>query len=278
MLTQAIFVAIWAGICSLDDVGPQMLRRPLLTGTVAGIIMGDVVQGLAISATLELMWMGIGNVGAYSAPDIVAGSIIGVSLGIATSGSMSDMSSNISIESSIATGIALALPVSLLCQQLLILWRSFACFLNPWAEKSIQDGNYQGLVKVHYFSTPVWFLIRAVPCFLGVYFGSDLITNILNVIPKGIITGMGVASKLIPAVGICILLLMLLKGRMWFFFLLGFMLTAYLKLPIIPITFIALAFAVLYDMAFMADKNNGRHPTEQANKVTNTSVEEEYDL
>lgn len=278
MLTQAILVAIWAGICSLDDVGPQMLRRPLLTGTVAGIIMGDVVQGLAISATLELMWMGIGNVGAYSAPDIVAGSIIGVSLGIATSGSMSDMSSNISIESSIATGVALALPVSLLCQQLLILWRSFACFLNPWAEKSIQDGNYQGLVKVHYFSTPVWFLIRAVPCFLCIYFGSDLITNILEVIPKDIINGMGVASKLIPAVGICILLLMLLKGRMWFFFLLGFMLTAYLKLPIIPITFIALAFAVLYDMAFMADKNNGRQPTEQANKVTNTSVEEEYDL
>ena len=38
MLTQAILVAIWAGICSLDDVGPQMLRRPLLTGTIAGKI------------------------------------------------------------------------------------------------------------------------------------------------------------------------------------------------------------------------------------------------
>ena len=96
MLTQAILVAIWAGICSLDDVGPQMLRRPLLTGTIAGIIMGDMVQGLAISATLELMWMGIGNVGAYSAPDIVAGAIIGVSLGITTGGG-------------IATGIALAI-------------------------------------------------------------------------------------------------------------------------------------------------------------------------
>ena len=55
MLIEAFLVAIWAGICSLDDVGPQMLRRPLLTGTVAGIIMGDTVQGLAIAATLELM-------------------------------------------------------------------------------------------------------------------------------------------------------------------------------------------------------------------------------
>lgn len=101
MLIEAFLVAIWAGICSLDDVGPQMLRRPLLTGTVAGIIMGDTVQGLAIAATLELMWMGIGNVGAYSAPDIIAGSIIGVALGISSKGG-------------IAAGIALAVPVSIL--------------------------------------------------------------------------------------------------------------------------------------------------------------------
>lgn len=265
MLTQAILVAIWAGICSMDDVGPQMLRRPLLTGTVAGIIMGDMVQGLAISATLELMWMGIGNVGAYSAPDIVAGAIIGVSLGIATGGG-------------IATGIALGVPVSLLCQQLLIVWRSFACFLNPWAEKSILDGNFHSLVKVHLFSTPVWFLIRAVPCFIAIYFGSDLIKSILDAIPQSIISGMGVASKLIPAVGICILLLMLLKGRMWFFFLLGFMLTTYLKLPIIPITFIALAFAVLYDMAFMSGKNNSHQDSQDNKPAANNHVEEEYDL
>lgn len=263
MLTQAILVAIWAGICSLDDVGPQMLRRPLLTGTVAGIIMGDMVQGLAIGATLELMWMGVGNVGAYSAPDIVAGAIIGVSLGISTDGG-------------VATGVALALPVSILCQQLLILWRSFACFLNPWAEKSIQNGDYKRLVKVHYFSTPIWFLIRAVPCFLAIYFGSDLIKTILDAIPKNIIDGMGVASKLIPAVGICILLLMLLKGSMWFFFLLGFVLTSYLKLPIIPVTFVALAFAVLYDMAFTAGKNNNQNNQEKP--MQNDSIEEEYDL
>ncbi|WP_430875159.1 PTS mannose/fructose/sorbose/N-acetylgalactosamine transporter subunit IIC [Gilliamella sp. G0441] len=268
MLTQAILVAIWAGICSLDDVGPQMLRRPLLTGTIAGIIMGDVVQGLAISATLELMWMGIGNVGAYSAPDIVAGSIIGVSLGIATEGG-------------IAAGVALALPVSILCQQLLIIWRSFACFLNPWAEKSIQNGSYKELARIHYFSTPIWFLIRAVPCFLAIYFGSDLVKAILDAIPKEIINGMGVASKLIPAVGICILLLMLLKGAMWFFFLLGFILTSYLKLPIIPITFIALAFAVLYDMAYMAGKKNEKFTNNNEDKTTltnNMAIEEEYDL
>lgn len=58
---QALLIAVWAGYCSFDDQGPQMLRRPLLVGPLVGIILGDVKTGLVISATLELMWMGLGN-------------------------------------------------------------------------------------------------------------------------------------------------------------------------------------------------------------------------
>jgi len=167
--------------------------------------------------------------------------------------------------------------VSIRCQQRLIIWRSFASFLNVWAEKSIQEGDYGKLLKVHYFSTPLWFLIRAVPCFLAVYFGGELVGRILAAIPESILTGMGVAAKMIPAIGVCILLLMLLKGRMWCFFLLGFMLTTYLKLPIIPITFIALAFAVLYDMAYSNGQKAESSPAEKEQQST-TDTEEGYDL
>jgi PTS system mannose-specific IIC component len=262
MLLKALLVAIWAGICSWDDVGTQMLRRPLLTGTLVGIIMGDYVQGLAIGAVLELMWMGIGNVGAYSAPDTVAGAIIGVALGISTGGG-------------VATGIALAVPASLLCQQLLIVWRSLGCFQNAWADNIAETGDINGINKVHYFAAPIWFLIRAVPCFLAIYFGSGFIEKILTYIPSAVLTGLNVSSKLVPAVGICVLLLMLLKGTMWLFFFLGFVLTTYLKLPIIPVTFIALAFAAIYDLA--ADKKNTPQ-AEAGGSGQNISAEGEYDL
>lgn len=236
MLMKAILVAIWAGICSLDDVGPQMLRRPLLTGTVAGIIMGNMTEGLIISATLELMWMGIGNVGAYSAPDTVAGAIIGTALGVSTGGG-------------IATGVALAVPTSILCQQLLVLYRSAACFLNPLATKAAETGDFDALWKVHHLPGIAFFFIRAIPCFLAVYLGDTVIQSILEATPEVVISGLTVASKIIPGVGIAVLLLMMLKGRMWIFFFLGFILTTYLGLSIIPVAFIALAFAVLYDMA-----------------------------
>jgi PTS system mannose-specific IIC component len=120
-----------------------------------------------------------------------------------------------------------------------------------------------------------WFLIRAVPCFLAIYFGSGLIEKILTYIPKTVLTGLTVSSGLVPAVGICVLLLMLLKGSMWLFFLLGFVLTTYLKLPIIPVTFIALAFAAIYDLAI--NKNNAVN-TGQKNEGQKVPFEGGYDL
>lgn len=243
MLIKALLIAIWAGFCSLDDVGGQMLRRPLLTGTIAGFIMGDPAEGMIISATLELMWMGIGNVGAYQAPDIVAGAIIGTALGISTGGG-------------VAAGIALAVPTSVLCQQLMVLYRSAACVLNPLSYKAAETGDFDALKKIVYLPGICYFLIRAIPCFLAVYFGDTAVQAVVDALPEVVTAGLSVASKIIPAVGIAILLQMMLKGRMWIFFFLGFILTTYLGLSIIPVAVIGLAFAVLYDMSSYKNENN----------------------
>ena len=83
MLVKALLVAFWDGLCSLDDGGMQLqIRKPLLAGTITGLILGDLTQGLIIGGTLELMWLGINSVGAYTPPDITGGAIIGVTVGI----------------------------------------------------------------------------------------------------------------------------------------------------------------------------------------------------
>ena len=70
MLVKALLVALWAGLCSLDDGGMQLqIRKPLLAGTITGLILGDLTQGLIIGGTLELMWLGVNSVGAYTPPD-----------------------------------------------------------------------------------------------------------------------------------------------------------------------------------------------------------------
>lgn len=260
-MLQALFIAIWAGICSIDDVGPQMIRRPLLTGTITGLIMGDLQQGLTIGATLELMWMGIGNVGAYSAPDVVCGAIIGTALGISSGGG-------------VATGVALAVPCALLAQQLLVLCRTVNCAIVPYAERLAEKGDFDGMRFIFLPSGILYFLVRAVPCFIAVYFGSDAVTAIVEMLPASVMSGLSSASKVVPAIGIALLLIMMIKNASgWVFLLLGFTLSTYLGLGTLPIAFIALAFALIYDLAM--SKSNA--PTATVSAASSTD-EEEFDL
>lgn len=253
----AFLVAIWAGICALDDIGTQLLRRPLLIAPVVGLIMGDLNNGLLIGATLEVMWMGVGNVGAYSAPDMISGTAIGTALGIASGGP--------------EAAVALAVPTSLLAQQLLVLYRSGIVALNPIANKWAETGDFDKIFKINYIPMVIAFLIRAVPTFLAIYFGAGAIEHIVNSLPAVVISGLGTAGKVIPAVGIGLLMQMMIKkAELWMFLLAGFALAVYLNLSVLPITLIALPFALLYDMA--------SQPKAVAAAVNESDDEEDYDL
>ncbi|MDU4652719.1 PTS sugar transporter subunit IIC, partial [Sneathia sanguinegens] len=42
MLLQAILIAIWAGICGIDQFdGLESIHRPIVSGLVIGLILGD---------------------------------------------------------------------------------------------------------------------------------------------------------------------------------------------------------------------------------------------
>ena len=257
MLT-AILIACWAGICALDDIGTQMIRRPLLIAPVVGLIMGDLQSGLIIGATLEVMWMGIGNVGAYSAPDMISGTAIGTALGIAAGEA--------------STAVALAVPTSLLAQQLLILYRSGICALNPIAERWSETGDFDKIFRIHYIPMLLAFSIRAIPTFLAVYFGADFIAQAVAALPAKVIAGLNVAGKIIPAIGIGLLMLMMIKkAQLWVFLIAGFTLAVYLKLSVLPITLIALPLALIYDLAVSK-------PEATTETKPKSSDEEEYDL
>src|SRR5947207_16000800 len=84
MLT-AILLTIWAIICIFDILGPTVIMgfRPLIAGTGAGIIVGDVNLGMAIGATMELAALGVYTYGGATIPDYQTGAIIGTALAAA---------------------------------------------------------------------------------------------------------------------------------------------------------------------------------------------------
>ena len=256
-MTSALSVAIWAGLCAIDDIGTQMLRRPLLIAPVVGLIMGNLQAGLMIGATLEVMWMGVGNVGAYSAPDMISGTCIGTALGIASGGT--------------EVAVALAVPTSILAQQLLVIYRTGIVALNPIAEKAAESGDFSKIFRLNYIPMVIAFLIRAVPTFIAIYLGAGVIDTIVAALPANIMGGLKVAGSVIPSVGIGLLMLMMIKkAELWTFLIAGFALAVYLNLSVLPITLIALPIALIYDYAITK-------PTVTVSEA-NTEDEGEFDL
>ncbi|MDK8502436.1 PTS sugar transporter subunit IIC [Aerococcus sp. UMB1112A] len=237
-----LILTVVAFFIGIDDISTKLFRRPLLIAPIVGFILGDMQAALAIGATLEIMWMGVGNVGAYMAPDIITGTLISTSLAIISrgSGSLSD---------TVATAVALAVPTALLSQQLLVLIETVNVSLNSWAHKLADNADVKGTRWLNYPPAILTGLARALPTFLALQFGSEAIQKALEVLPTFIIDGLGVAGKIIPAVGIALLMLsMIKKAELWLFLILGFVLAAYLELAILPITLIALVVAYLYDL------------------------------
>ncbi|MFQ5703132.1 MAG: PTS sugar transporter subunit IIC [Gemmatimonadales bacterium] len=68
---------VWGVLVGLDLVSvPQvMIARPLVAGTVAGVIVGDPVAGATVGIVLELFALGVLPVGAVRYPDLGLGTI-----------------------------------------------------------------------------------------------------------------------------------------------------------------------------------------------------------
>lgn len=268
-ILQALTIAAWAGLCSFDDQGPQMLRRPLLVGPVVGLILGDMTSGLIISGTLELMWMGLGNMAGYVTPDMIVGTIVGVTVSI-TSGIGSS-------PEGVAAGVAAATTVAVIVQQLVVLFRVLKQFFEPWANRIAKAGDFSGIMKINIVASTMDFSLRAIPTFLIVYFQSGVVDRVLEAIPTNILSGLGTASAILPAVGLSILMTLMMKGILWPFLIFGFVLSTYLGLDILPVALISLPFAIIYNF-IMEIRDRQNEGTAIPAGATSIDEDEGYDL
>ena len=216
-MVQALFLALWAGLCTLDQFGPHLgFRKPLLASVGVGLILGDMTTAIMIGATLELMWLGVNNIGAYVPPDVISGTIAGTSLGIMSGGST---------EAAIALAVAVGVPTATLVQQLNMLVMTTNVALVHGADKAALTGDFEYIMA---------FLQNDVPW---------------------VLTGFATAGTMMPAVGLAMLLTMMMKKNMWIFLCIGFVLFGYMGVPTLGCAIIGIALAGLYDIIIEGQKN-----------------------
>ncbi|MGW4525712.1 PTS system mannose/fructose/sorbose family transporter subunit IID [Amycolatopsis sp. NPDC004378] len=236
----ALALTLWAIYCTYDGLGPFLIyaQRPLIAGSVAGLIVGHPLLGLLIGATLELAALGVYTYGGATIPDYQTGAIVGTALAAGAAGDTS---------AQVAIGLGVGLPAAILLSALDPVGKIITTALVHRADGYAADGNARGLAMIHWVSLVPWVAVRAIPTFLAALAASGgLVKDITASIPAGFVQGMTLAGALLPAVGFALLLGMMELSRYWYLLLIGFVAFAYLHVPLLGIALIGVAVAMLF--------------------------------
>jgi mannose/fructose/N-acetylgalactosamine-specific phosphotransferase system component IIC len=212
--------------------------RPLIASTGAGIIVGNVQLGMAIGATLELAALGVYTYGGATIPDYQTGGIIGTTLAAAGGASLAEAT---------AVGITIGLPAAVLLASLDPIGRFLPTFWIHRADRHAVMANARGLGVMHWTAFIPWAAVRVIPTFLAALaLSTTTVANFQENIPQGFVNGMILVGSILPAVGFAMLLKIMPVRRYWYMLLIGFVLFAYLNMPLLGIALFGLAIAILY--------------------------------
>lgn len=228
----AVYLAVVALFFIHYFLGNCLTDRPLIVGTVVGLVLGDLRTGIMVGASYELIFLGVTNAGGVVPANTALGTSIGVAMTI-----LSGMDSE--------SSLALAVPVALLGSQLITLMYTLRSLLNPYVERLIEKAEYKKIEVFVFVQAIVSYLVIFIPVFLVIAFGVDVVNNIMDAIPDFVVSGLSVASGMLAAVGFGMLLKLVWRKSIAVFFFVGWILSAYLEMPVLGVALCGVAYAVI---------------------------------
>ncbi len=241
MFVKALLIAIWAGIAGIDLYdGLLHIHRPIVTGLVVGLILGDVKTGLIVGAALELVFMGMVPLAGAQPPNVVIGGIIGTSIAILGK-----------LEPQAAVGVAIPFAVAVQAA-ITFIFTLFSFFMHK-ADKYAENADTKGIDRINYMGMLCLFIFYFVIAFLPIFFGADKAAEIVRAVPEWIINGLKVAGGVMPAIGFAMLLKIMLKKEYMAFLIIGFLFVTYGHISILGLALVGLSIA-LYDYYSVSNK------------------------
>lgn len=209
---QIILVFVWAFIVGMDQFDlTEALYRPIVSGAVVGLILGDMKTGLVVGATYELMSIGSMPIGGAQPPNAVIGGIMAVVFAIGSG-----------LDTNAAVG--LAIPFALLGQNLVTLLFTVMSPMMGVADKMAAKGDHKGIVKLNWAAMGILGLAFAIVCTIGMIGGSALggaIEAVFNAAPW-VMKGLSTAGGMMCLVGFATLLRIMMSNDLWPIYLVGF--------------------------------------------------------
>lgn len=242
LLLKTLLIGIVAliGYSEYFLTGRGQVARPIVIGPLTGFVLGDLTTGIQVGAAMELAYIGVVEVGASVPQDMVSAGVLGTVFAIAT-----------------GKGISAALTFGLPLSMLVLLVQNLAyVFVAPLyvakCDQYAKAGDPHKLSMMSFWGgTIVNFVPSVILIMLAYYFGSGFSTTVVNAIPSFVQNGLVVASGLLPAFGFAMLIQQIVRKEIIPYFVLGFALAAYLKVPIIGV---AIFGAVIVMLLYINEK------------------------
>lgn len=233
---QIIILTVYAAISIIDGLGiSTSISNPLFAGFFTGLILGNIPMGLVVGATLQLMVLGVATYGGASVPDFMSAAVIGTAFAII---------SGQKVEYAIGIGV----PIGLLLTQMDILARISNSYFQHRADRYGDEGDADGVARMNLLSMSTWMVSRGLPVFIGLFFGTTVVNVINKYIPQWLIGGLKVSGKILPALGIAILMRYLPLKKYYPFYIIGFIMVAFGKISMIGVALTGFAVAAIYLM------------------------------
>ncbi len=232
MIVQAVLVGLIGALGCLDyQLGTLYMFRPIVMCPLVGLALGDLQTGLAVGASLELLFMGSISIGAYVPPNETIGGVLACAFAI-------------SLGEGTEAAIALAMPIAVLSLAIGNLLQPIWPFFVDKADSFAKTGNLRGIYAVHWgiglWGCVEYFLLCGGAFLLGV----DAVQGILDWIPSFILDGFGVAANLLPAMGFAMLGRLVITKKLVPFYFLGFLLCSYMGVPVLGVAILAIIIGI----------------------------------
>ncbi|MFB8529585.1 PTS mannose/fructose/sorbose/N-acetylgalactosamine transporter subunit IIC [Enterococcus casseliflavus] len=281
MLVNALIVGFVVALAKfLDWWGSTQLARPIFIVALLGMLLGHPTEGIIMGAQLELIFLGNVSLGGVMPSDITLGSIFGAAFAMI-------------VGSDLNVAIALAVPISMLGTLLYSVMKMVVTSLVPRFEKHIKDHNYRAFSRLWHIQFWGFELCYFLLGFVVILLGADAVKTFVDWLPEWVQSSMTVASTMLPAIGLALLLKMLWQKSLAPYYFLGFALGAFFFyqratevkdgvintqsssiLSLVQIAFIGFIVAAL---VVMAELRAAKNPAVSSGPTVSTASEDEGD-
>lgn len=220
---QIVIITVLAFLYRIERYGTQVLNYDaVLYAWIVGLILGDGLTGLTIGASVQLMSLGVAAIAGSSVPDWPLGAMVGTVITITTGQDM-------------GVGLAAGIAVGTLGVQLDVVAKVLNGFMARKQAAYAQAGEYSKMKHVTFLGPLFFGLTDAIPMFLVLLFGEAVVNGVISAMPAWFTTGLSIAGGHPSRHRHGCASLLHARQAVLRFLAVGFVLSAYLGLAILPI-------------------------------------------